>query len=85
MLCGIPVLAAAGGYACLKLATAEPGEVAVSLSAGLIVAFLSFFSALISIWALMAILRRMSFLPFVIYRLILGVGLLIATPFLAFG
>ena len=31
----------------------------------------------------MALLKRMSFLPFVIYRLILGVALFVFMPFLA--
>lgn len=83
MLCGVPVLMLAGGYACLKLATAEPGEVTVPLSDGLIVAGLSFVTAFFSIWALMAILNRMSFLPFVIYRFILGFGLIAMIPYLS--
>mgnify|MGYP003129615461 CR=1 FL=1 len=83
MLCGVPVLLMAGSYACLKLATADAGEISVPLSDGLIVAGLSFVTAFASIWALMAVLNRMSFLPFVIYRLILGVAILAFIPFLS--
>lgn len=82
MLCGVPLLSAAGGYALLKLVTADEGAVGLSLNDGLIIAVLSFLSALASIWVLMAVIKRMSFLPFVIYRLGLGVMLLIATPML---
>ncbi|MCZ4297454.1 undecaprenyl-diphosphate phosphatase [Henriciella marina] len=80
MLCGAPVLLIAGSYACLKLATADAGEVTVPLSDGLIVAGLSFVTAFASIWALMALLNRMSFLPFVIYRVLLGIAILTAIP-----
>lgn len=83
MLCGVPILAMAGGYACLKLATAAPGELTVPLSDGLIVAGLSFAAAFVSIWALMALLTRMSFLPFVIYRIILGIALIALMPMMA--
>ncbi|PHR76317.1 undecaprenyl-diphosphate phosphatase [Henriciella sp.] len=83
MLCGAPVLLIAGAYACLKLATAESGEVTVPLSDGLIVAGLSFVTAYASIFALMALLNRMSFLPFVIYRLILGVAIIAMIPMMA--
>lgn len=83
MLCGVPVLMMAGGYACLKLATAEAGELTVPLSDGLIVAGLSFVTAFISIWGLMAVLNRMSFLPFVIYRIILGIAILALIPYLS--
>ncbi len=82
MLIGAPLLAAVGGYAFLQLAT-ETGPAGVAtLTDGLIVATLSFVSGLISIYALMAILKRMSFLPFVIYRMILGVGLILCGPIL---
>ena len=83
MLCGVPVLMMAGGYAFLKLCMAEPGEMTVPLTDGLIIAVLSFGSAFVSIWGLMAILNRMSFLPFVIYRLLLGVALIAMLPYLA--
>ena len=81
MLIGAPLLAAAGGYALVQLATAAPSPEAVAtLSDGLVVAALSFVSGLASIWGLMALLSRMSFLPFVIYRLVLGAVLILTSP-----
>ncbi len=81
MLIGAPLLAAAGGYALVQLTVAEPTADAVAtLSDGLIVAALSFASGLASIWGLMALLKRMSFLPFVIYRLVLGAALILTSP-----
>ena len=85
MLCGAPVLLIAGTYACLKLATADSGEVTVPFSDGLIVAGPSFFTAFASIWALMALLNRMSFLPFVIYRVLLGIAIIALIPMMAAG
>ena len=41
-------------------------------SDAIIVGILSFFTALFSIWFMMALLKRMTMLPFVIYRLLLG-------------
>ncbi|MDJ0921776.1 MAG: undecaprenyl-diphosphate phosphatase [Henriciella sp.] len=80
MLIGAPLLAAVGAYAFLRLAGSDAGEGIATLSDGLIVAGLSFASGFLSIWALMELLKRMSFLPFVIYRFLLGIGLLIAAP-----
>ena len=78
MLIGAPLLAAVGARAFLGLAAGEaPGA---SLTDGLLVAALSFASGYASIWALMALLQRMSFLPFVIYRLALGTILLVTSP-----
>jgi len=42
----------------------------------LVAAGLSFLSAFVSIWFLMALLQRMTLLPFVIYRIVLGTALL---------
>ena len=39
---------------------------------------LAFFSAIFAIWLLMALIKRVSFLPFMIYRLVLGLTLLLA-------
>lgn len=84
MLMGVPLIGAVGGYALLQLALgAETSAVAadgalipVTLADGLLVAILSFFAAWASIAALMALLKRTSFTPFVIYRLGLGFALL---------
>ncbi|MAI91663.1 undecaprenyl-diphosphate phosphatase [Ponticaulis sp.] len=83
MLIGAPILAATGAYAVLELLTAETTGVA-NLTDGLIVAGMSFVSGIVSIWALMEILKKMSFLPFVIYRIVLAIALVLASP-LAFN
>ena len=81
MLVGAPLIFAVGMRAMLGLAAGEtPGA---SFSDGMIVAALSFVSGYASIWALMALLERMSFLPFVIYRLLLGVAILAMSPVFA--
>lgn len=82
MLIGAPLLAAVGLYAFLQLTGSDPNEGLATLNDGLIVAALSFVSGFASIWTLMALLKRISFLPFVIYRVLLGFGLLIAGPWL---
>ena len=79
MLIGAPILAASGAYAVLELVTSEETGVA-NLSDGMIVAGLSFVSGLLSIWALMKLLEKMSFLPFVIYRIVLAIALVLASP-----
>lgn len=75
MLMSIPIIAALGLAAGLELASGE--MVGVSLSDGLIVAGLSFVSALVAITALMALVERIGFLPFVLYRVGLAAVLLI--------
>jgi undecaprenyl-diphosphatase len=82
MLIGAPILAAAGFYGAIGLLYADPGNSLVSLQDGAIVAALAFVSGLASIHALMTLLKRMSFLPFVIYRILLGIGLIAAAPVL---
>ena len=82
MLIGAPILAAAALYGTIGLLepVSESAPRAVSFTDGLIVAGFAFVSGILSIWALMALLRRMSFLPFVLYRLALGAVLLLASP-----
>jgi undecaprenyl-diphosphatase len=73
LLLSIPVITAAAllaGYDLYKAGNAE-----LSFDA-LVACGLTFVSAYVTIWALMAWLRRSSFTPFVVYRLVLGVGLL---------
>ncbi|MEL6857313.1 MAG: undecaprenyl-diphosphate phosphatase [Pseudomonadota bacterium] len=82
MLIGAPILAAAGLYGAYGLLDAEAAGAVVTLQDGMIVAALAFVSGIASIHALMTLLKRMSFLPFVIYRLLLGVGLIAAAPIL---
>ncbi len=78
MLLGAPILAVAGLYALVELAQGAPtnAEYAqVSLTAGLAIAGLSFLAAWASIAALMALVERTGFLPFVLYRFALGAAL----------
>ncbi len=80
MLIGAPMLAAVGAYAFLELSQSGGNTGDATLMDGLYVAALSFVSGIISIAALMAILKRMSFLPFVMYRFALGGLLLFMAP-----
>jgi len=80
MLIGAPLLAAAGLYAFIQLQSAPDAVSLVTLYDGLIVAALSFLSGLASIHFLMVLLQRTSFLPFVVYRIILGIMLFISSP-----
>jgi len=73
LLMSIPVIVAAGALKGLDLY--RTGDAALSLQA-LAAAGLAFVAALAAIAAMMAWLQRMSFTPFVIYRIVLGVALL---------
>ncbi|TGY88933.1 undecaprenyl-diphosphate phosphatase [Marinicauda algicola] len=75
MLMSIPLIAALGLAAIVELA--RGGMAAISLSDGAIVAGLSFVSAYLAIAALMAILERVGFGPFVIYRIALAAAILL--------
>jgi len=82
MLIGAPITAAAGLYGLTGLIGAEAGPAVVTLQDGLIVAVFAFLSGIVSIHFLMSLLKRLSFLPFVIYRLCLGAALLLLSPVL---
>ncbi|MDF1747450.1 MAG: undecaprenyl-diphosphate phosphatase [Alphaproteobacteria bacterium] len=73
MLISIPTIMGAGLLAGLDVyksgSMALTGDVAIAV-------FFSFITALISIYAMMAWLRHSGFAPFVIYRIIMGAGLL---------
>lgn len=73
-LLSIPIIALSGGYQTTKL-MAEPER--FDLNAIFLGTGLAFCSALFCIHFFLKIISRMGMLPFVIYRLILGVGLLI--------
>ncbi|NQW11137.1 MAG: undecaprenyl-diphosphate phosphatase [Alphaproteobacteria bacterium] len=73
MLMAIPAIIAAGSLAGFDLY--ETGDVRLTRDA-VIAAGLAFAAALIAIAVMMSWLRRASFLPFVIYRILLGGGLL---------
>ncbi len=77
MLMAIPIILAGGAYAFLKLLKdGNSGDGAARLSDGLIVAGLSFVTAYFAITIFMKLIERISFLPFMIYRLALGGALL---------
>jgi undecaprenyl-diphosphatase len=73
MLLSIPAILGAGAVTTFDLV--ESGSWELGLDA-LIGAAIAFFTALLAITVLMRWLRRSSFTPFVIYRTILGLGLL---------
>lgn len=73
MLMGIPTIL--GASLLLLIDLSKETDVSVQTDA-LIMAALSFVVAFLSIWGLMALLKRMSMLPFVIYRVVLGLALI---------
>jgi undecaprenyl-diphosphatase len=78
LLMSIPVIIAAGTLSGLDLYRAGSAELT---SEALVAIGLSFVSALAAIAAMMAWLRRMTFTPFVVYRIVLG-GLLLIWVYL---
>lgn len=77
MLMAIPVILAGGIYALLQLLKdGKSGTNTASLGDGLIVAVLSFIAAYFAITVFMRLIERISFLPFMLYRLALGGALL---------
>lgn len=80
MLIGAPILAAAGLYGAMGLVSADAGTTALTILDGLVVAAIAFITGLASIWFLMSLLSRMSFLPFVLYRFGLGAVLVLGSP-----
>jgi undecaprenyl-diphosphatase len=75
-LLGIPITAAAGGYKLLQLLkTGIPAGESGPLIAGVLAAFISGWFA---VWFLVGYLRRRSLTPFVIYRLLLALAILLA-------
>ncbi len=73
MLLAIPTILAAGAYKGLEVVT--EGN-AVVLDAVLWSVGLSFLAAYLAIWIFMNLVEKIGLLPFVIYRVLLGVGLL---------
>ncbi|OYW91227.1 MAG: undecaprenyl-diphosphatase [Alishewanella sp. 32-51-5] len=77
-LLSIPIIVLSGGYQASKLLS-EPTQYDIS---GILLGMgLSFISALICIHFFLKIISRMGMLPFVIYRLLLGIGLLVFLSF----
>ncbi len=78
MLMSIPTIL--GATALLLIDLSKEADITVKSDA-LLMASLSFIVAYFAIWGLMAMLKRMSMTPFVIYRLVLGAALLIYVYF----
>jgi len=75
MLMSIPIIGVGGLFALLKLIGGEDSS--ASLSDGLIVAGLSFITAYIAIALFMRWVPRIGMFPFMVYRVVAGLGLLI--------
>jgi undecaprenyl-diphosphatase len=73
LLLSIPIILAAGGYQGLEVV--QSGQLALGVDA-LMAAALAFVTALLAVSLMMRWLRHASYTPFVIYRLLLGAGLL---------
>lgn len=73
MLMSIPTIAMAGGLLALDVIAANDAGAARD---GAFAAVLAFLSALAALWLMMRLLKSVSFTPYVIYRVILGVVLL---------
>jgi len=74
-LISIPIIAMAGAMELIKLIKIGLGDLSILV---LIVGLLaSALSGLLAIWGLMKIIQKWSFIPFVIYRVVLGVLILI--------
>ena len=75
MLMSIPVIGAGGAYALHKLAIGrDVGD--ATLGQGLLVAAFSFVVAYAAIHLFLKFVTRIGFFPFMVYRVLLGVGLL---------
>ena len=75
MLMSLPIIGAGGLYALLKLMTDPSGT--AGLYDGILVAVLSFIAAYGCIALFMKWVSKIGFFPFMVYRLLLGAGLLI--------
>ncbi|HNS85905.1 MAG TPA: undecaprenyl-diphosphate phosphatase, partial [Parvularculaceae bacterium] len=72
LLLAIPATAAFGAFASLKLVTDGAGA---TQEAALIIAALSFITAYLTLAVFMRMIKTVSFTPFVIYRVLLGIAL----------
>lgn len=74
MLMSIPTILASGML--LGAEVVAEGDWSLAREAGIAAAF-AFFCALLALWGMMRLLTRVSYTPYVIYRVILGTGLLV--------
>jgi len=72
-LLAIPIIAAAGGYGALRVAT---GDAAIDWSQFGLAFLLAAIAGWVCVAAFLALLKRVGLVPFVIYRLLLGVVLI---------
>lgn len=70
MLMAIPIIGASGSFAFLKLLKEGTGN--ASWMDGLVVAGLSLIAAYITIFVFMKLIEKISFFPFMLYRLVVG-------------
>ena len=73
-LMSIPVMLAATGYELLKNINLFTTELAINLSIGIIVAFIA---GLVSIKITLGFLLKKGFLPFLVYRILFGLLILV--------
>lgn len=78
MLISIPTIAASGLWLGLRLY--QNADLAITRDAAIAASF-SFVAAIIAITAMMAWIKKSSFTPFVAYRVILGISLLVASAY----
>ncbi len=76
MLMSLPIIGAGGLYSLYKLSGAETGA-NVNLMTGVIVAALSFISAYIAISFFMKLISRIGMFPFMVYRVLLGLAIIL--------
>lgn len=80
ILIGAPVLFASSVYSVIMLMTGQESAISVGILEALLVAVMAFVSGYVSIALMLTLLRKIGFLPFVIYRIGLGIILLLMTP-----
>ncbi len=80
ILIGAPVLLASSIYSAIVLFTGHGSVVSIGVPQALLVTLLAFVSGYASIAIMLTLLKRVGFLPFVIYRIALGLILLLMTP-----
>lgn len=80
ILIGAPVLIASSLYSVILLFAGKESVVSVGMLEALLVAIMAFVSGYVSIALMLTLLKQIGFLPFVIYRIGLGIILLLMTP-----
>ena len=76
MLMSLPIIAGGGVFALYSLSKADAGSTA-TLGSGLIVAAFAFVAAYFSIAFFMKLVSRIGMFPFMVYRVLLGAGIIL--------